>query len=167
MEGSKSASTSRVSSSKSGSPSKASRSARMPCTASRSRSRAVSINRRLTVVRGRVGPLVSFRRGCAMGVFSHDQISYGSVAVRAGGSGNFRSARNSCYQKPMSSSSDNKNLGGRPPTGQGVLVGVRLHPDQLAALDKWIGQQPNQMSRPEAIRIFVAAGLHQRPGEGA
>jgi hypothetical protein len=37
---------------------------------------------------------------------------------------------------------------------------VRIPPDQLAALDAWIAKQPKSISRPEAIRAFVAAGLH-------
>ena len=42
----------------------------------------------------------------------------------------------------------------------GTMVGVRLQPDQLAALDKWIeGQEEPRPSRPEAIRKILAAGL--------
>lgn len=39
-------------------------------------------------------------------------------------------------------------------------VGVRFKTDQLAALDAWIAKQPKPISRPEAIRAFVEAGLH-------
>jgi hypothetical protein len=38
---------------------------------------------------------------------------------------------------------------------------VRLQPDQLAALDAFIAKQPKRVSRPEAIRAFVAAGLRR------
>jgi hypothetical protein len=49
---------------------------------------------------------------------------------------------------------------GRPPTGIGHLVGVRLAPDQLAELDKWIAAQPDpKPSRPEAIRVLLRERL--------
>jgi len=50
----------------------------------------------------------------------------------------------------MASRRDIKNLGGRPATGQGKPVLVRLSPDQLAKLDGWIAAQGKPMSRPEA-----------------
>ncbi len=34
-----------------------------------------------------------------------------------------------------------------------------LGPEEVAALDAWIAKQPEPVSRPEAIRAFVAAGL--------
>jgi hypothetical protein len=48
---------------------------------------------------------------------------------------------------------------GRPRTGQGVPVLVRLQPDQLTALDAFIAKQPKKVSRPEAIRTLVAEVL--------
>lgn len=46
---------------------------------------------------------------------------------------------------------------GPKPTGKGQLIGVRLQPDQLAALDAWIAQQDEpRPSRPEAIRKLLA-----------
>jgi len=49
---------------------------------------------------------------------------------------------------------------GRPPTGTGALIGVRLQPDQLGALDKWIARHPDpKPSRPEAIRRMVTDHL--------
>ncbi len=48
---------------------------------------------------------------------------------------------------------------GPKPTGKGVMVGVRFQPIELAALDAWIAQQPNPVSRPEAIRAMVQASL--------
>jgi hypothetical protein len=48
---------------------------------------------------------------------------------------------------------------GRPATGRGKTIGVRMLPDQLAALDAWIDRQPEPVSRPEAIRAMVAASL--------
>ena len=38
-------------------------------------------------------------------------------------------------------------------------VSVPFEPDQIAALDAWIAKQPKPVSRHEAIRAFVAAGL--------
>jgi len=38
-----------------------------------------------------------------------------------------------------------------------MLVGVRLHPEQLTALDAWIEKQGEDLSRPEAIRRILAA----------
>ena len=46
---------------------------------------------------------------------------------------------------------------GRPATGQGTPVMVRLQPDLLADLDKFILERP--MSRPEAIRLLTSDAL--------
>lgn len=49
---------------------------------------------------------------------------------------------------------------GRPATGQGKMIGVRLQPSALAQLDTWIGKQPKpKPSRPEAIRRLIGLGL--------
>lgn len=48
---------------------------------------------------------------------------------------------------------------GPAPTGKGVPVGVRLQPDQLAALDAWIAANGGTMTRPEAMRALMAVGL--------
>jgi hypothetical protein len=48
---------------------------------------------------------------------------------------------------------------GPPATGKGLLVGVRLQPPQLNALDAWIATQPKKMSRPEAVRKLLASAL--------
>lgn len=56
----------------------------------------------------------------------------------------------------MPSISDNKKSRGRPvTTGTGQMIGVRLLPDQLAALDLWIAAKGGNMSRPEAIRRIL------------
>jgi len=52
-----------------------------------------------------------------------------------------------------------KKKRGPAPTGKGVLLGVRLQPPALAALDAWIDRQDDQPSRPEAIRRLVELGL--------
>lgn len=48
-----------------------------------------------------------------------------------------------------------KKRRGPPPTGKGTLVGVRLQPDDLAALDSWIARQSEPMTRPEALRAML------------
>lgn len=48
---------------------------------------------------------------------------------------------------------------GPKPTGQGHVVGVRLHPADLAALDAWIADQDTVPSRPEAIRSILRSQL--------
>ena len=40
------------------------------------------------------------------------------------------------------------------PTGKGTLVGVRLQPSQLAAVDDWIEKQDAPMTRPEGYGPF-------------
>ena len=55
-----------------------------------------------------------------------------------------------------------KKRRGPDPTGKGTLIGVRIHPPQLRALDTWISAQPTPMSRPEAVRKIISAVL----GEG-
>jgi hypothetical protein len=54
-----------------------------------------------------------------------------------------------------------KKRRGRPvTTGKGMLIGVRLLDDPLAALDGWIAKQREpDLSRPEAIRRLVELGL--------
>jgi hypothetical protein len=53
---------------------------------------------------------------------------------------------------------------GRPTVGS-LNIGVRVPPDQLAALDAWIAKQPDpKPSRPEAIRQLVDQSL--APVEG-
>ena len=47
---------------------------------------------------------------------------------------------------------------GPSPTGKGTLVGVRLQPADLKALDAWLRRDGHQ-TRPEAIRKLVRIGL--------
>ena len=55
-----------------------------------------------------------------------------------------------------------KKRRGPLPTGKGTLVGVRLQPDLLKALDGWA--KLSNISRPEAIRRLIERGLtHARP----
>ncbi|WP_303703022.1 hypothetical protein [Brevundimonas naejangsanensis] len=49
---------------------------------------------------------------------------------------------------------------GRPATGIGQTIGVRIHEDQLAAIDAWAEQQrPPLKSRPAAIRLLIDKAL--------
>jgi hypothetical protein len=52
-----------------------------------------------------------------------------------------------------------KKRRGRPPTGKGLLIGVRLRPQQVKALDDWRERQPRPMSRPAALRKLAAMAL--------
>jgi hypothetical protein len=53
-----------------------------------------------------------------------------------------------------------KKSRGRPATGQGTRIGVRLQPSRLKALDAWIAQQSAPVTRPEAIRAMMETILH-------
>jgi hypothetical protein len=49
---------------------------------------------------------------------------------------------------------------GRPKTGIGPMVGLRLYPALDAALDAWISSQPEpHPSRPHAIRQLLIKAL--------
>ena len=48
---------------------------------------------------------------------------------------------------------------GRPATGVGTMIGVRLHGDDLAALDEWITKQGDRLSRPEAVRQLIRLAM--------
>jgi len=69
-----------------------------------------------------------------------------------------------CYQKSMAGArvSDNKKKMGRPATGVGTLIGVRLAETELGALDAWIEAQDDNPSRPEAIRKILRLGLNSQ-----
>jgi hypothetical protein len=49
---------------------------------------------------------------------------------------------------------------GRPATGKGLGVLVRLQPAHLKALDAWIAKQSKPPTRPEAIRGMMETVLH-------
>jgi hypothetical protein len=52
-----------------------------------------------------------------------------------------------------------KKKRGRPATGRGEGVLVRLQPEQMIGLDRWIRKRDPAASRPEAIRRLVELGL--------
>jgi hypothetical protein len=51
---------------------------------------------------------------------------------------------------------------GRPATGS-ESIHLRLLPQQMANVDKWISDQADQPSRPEAIRRLIDLGLSAHP----
>ena len=66
-----------------------------------------------------------------------------------------------CYHKVMNrSSSDNTTPRWRRSAVKGTLIGVRLQPSQLKALDAWIDKQAASLTRPEAIRAMMETILH-------
>jgi len=63
----------------------------------------------------------------------------------------------------MPSIADNrKSKKGRPPTGIGAPVGLRLYPDLEKALDAYIIKSGEEIGRPEAIRRILTDYLKRR-----
>lgn len=60
--------------------------------------------------------------------------------------------------------SDTRKARGRPKIGATQLA-VRLPPDQLELLDRWIATQTEPVSRPEALRRLMIAALRQAGAE--
>jgi hypothetical protein len=57
---------------------------------------------------------------------------------------------------------------GRPKTGIGPNIGLRLYPELEAALDAWITEQPEpKPSRPEAIRRILKTAFDLGHSEDA
>ena len=55
---------------------------------------------------------------------------------------------------------ENGKKRGRPvSTGTGTLIGVRFTDDKLAELDRWIAEQDDTLTRPEAIRRLAEIGF--------
>jgi hypothetical protein len=60
---------------------------------------------------------------------------------------------------PASPDKPKKKMG-RPKTGIGPVIGVRLYPEMQAELDAWIAAQPDpKPSQPEAIRRLMEVAL--------
>jgi hypothetical protein len=53
---------------------------------------------------------------------------------------------------------------GRPATGRGEQVQVRLQPLLMRQLDLWRENRVDSPTRPEAIRRLIALGLSARSG---
>jgi hypothetical protein len=63
----------------------------------------------------------------------------------------------------MSSIADNrKSRKGRPSTGIGAPVGLRLYPDIEKGLDTYIAKSGANIGRPEAIRRILTDYLKRR-----
>ncbi len=60
----------------------------------------------------------------------------------------------------IKSSSDNTSPRWKRSAVKGTLIGVRLQPSQLKALDAWIDKQDSSLTRPEAIRAMMETILH-------
>jgi hypothetical protein len=56
----------------------------------------------------------------------------------------------------------NKRGPGRPRTGIGKVIGVRLYPEVERALDAFIAKQKDPIGRPEAIRRILTDYLKRR-----
>jgi hypothetical protein len=48
---------------------------------------------------------------------------------------------------------------GPKPTGIGPTIGLRLYTDMERDVSDWIARQPDELSRPEAIRRLIQRGL--------
>jgi hypothetical protein len=61
----------------------------------------------------------------------------------------------------MPSIADNKKKRrrGRPRTGIGKPVGLRLYPELEKKIDAWASKQPDRPGRPEAIRRLIEVAL--------
>ncbi len=60
-----------------------------------------------------------------------------------------------------------KKSRGRPATGQGTFLGVRVQPALLEAIDAWIESQKDpSLTRPEAVRRLTETGLKAKIRSG-
>ncbi len=62
----------------------------------------------------------------------------------------------------MASISGNEKRGRGRPRKNTQPVHVRFPPDHLAALDKFMAEHPDNLTRPNAVRIIVSAHLRER-----
>jgi len=70
-------------------------------------------------------------------------------------------------RKSIRDSKKSKPKIGRPrTTGTGQAQIVRMHDQQIAAIDAWIAMQETDMSRPESIRRLVEIGLAHSKSAG-
>lgn len=58
---------------------------------------------------------------------------------------------------------DNVKRRGRPATGLGTLIGVRLQPNDLELLDLWIAANDKLLTRPEAVRRIIRQAAMRMP----
>lgn len=62
----------------------------------------------------------------------------------------------------MSSDGIGRNFGGRPATGKGRQVVVRMHDPLLAALDIFAAEHEGEIGRPEAVRRALTDHLRAK-----
>ena len=62
----------------------------------------------------------------------------------------------------MRSIADNRKPRGRPATGIGKPVGLRLYAEMEEALDAYVADQREPVSRPEAIRLILTKFLRSK-----
>jgi len=62
----------------------------------------------------------------------------------------------------MATISDIKKSRGRPTTGIGKPIGLRLYPDLDKRLDAWRARQRDKPSKPEAIRRLLEIALKSK-----
>ena len=67
---------------------------------------------------------------------------------------------------PSIADSRKKRGRGRPPTGIGKPIGLRLYPELEKKIDAWASKQQDKPSRPAAIRRLVEAALGGAPAPG-
>jgi hypothetical protein len=60
---------------------------------------------------------------------------------------------------PIADDRNKKRGRGRPLTGIGKPVGLRLYPDLERRIDDWASKQSDKPGRPEAIRRLVELAL--------
>ena len=70
---------------------------------------------------------------------------------------------NNCYQKKTRPQLYEGSEGKGAPQ-----IGLRLPPEEIAAIDRWIDRQKETLSRPVAVRRLVAMGLEaaKKGGKG-
>lgn len=101
------------------------------------------------------------RRRCAIGKISHFGLHSRLTWLGPVGTLTFSPA---CYSVIMVFMAKQETLlskkrRGPKPTGVGTLIGVRLQPESLEAVDAWRKKQDDLPSRPEAIRRLVEVAL--------
>jgi len=62
---------------------------------------------------------------------------------------------------------EGKKKRGRPATGRGAQVQVRLQPILLQQIDLWRGNRSDAPGRPEAVRRLIQLGLAAHPARRA
>ena len=59
------------------------------------------------------------------------------------------------------STSEFKSAKNRRPGQSGEMISTRVQPDMLELIDAWRREQPDQPSRPEALRRLAMRGLKE------